>query len=201
MRILRNNRKESSASLLLPPDLVYLSDFDDWNNIFPEGENPIFSAGIQNQNYYDVSNLNEIITDPVPLVEQIGVATEINTANKNNEFDSNNMITSGEEIMSIEARTDDNNRTRTIVAQCDTVSSLPMCRHGDQSCAAINDTEGGTITRTGICNTSANSWHSNSDFFAPVEEVRQQDEGERSEERRVGKECCTPCRSRWSPYH
>ena len=22
-----------------------------------------------------------------------------------------------------------------------------------------------------------------------------------SEERRVGKECCTPCRSRWSPYH
>ena len=24
---------------------------------------------------------------------------------------------------------------------------------------------------------------------------------ERSEERRVGKECCTPCRSRWSPYH
>ena len=24
---------------------------------------------------------------------------------------------------------------------------------------------------------------------------------ERSEERRVGKECCAPCRSRWSPYH
>ena len=23
----------------------------------------------------------------------------------------------------------------------------------------------------------------------------------RSEERRVGKECCTVCRSRWSPYH
>ena len=23
----------------------------------------------------------------------------------------------------------------------------------------------------------------------------------RSEERRVGKECCTPCRYRWSPYH
>ena len=23
----------------------------------------------------------------------------------------------------------------------------------------------------------------------------------RPEERRVGKECCTPCRSRWSPYH
>ena len=24
---------------------------------------------------------------------------------------------------------------------------------------------------------------------------------ERSEERRVGKECVQPCRSRWSPYH
>ena len=25
--------------------------------------------------------------------------------------------------------------------------------------------------------------------------------GDRSEERRVGKECVTQCRSRWSPYH
>ena len=25
--------------------------------------------------------------------------------------------------------------------------------------------------------------------------------GFRSEERRVGKECSEPCRSRWSPYH
>ena len=25
--------------------------------------------------------------------------------------------------------------------------------------------------------------------------------GPRSEERRVGKECSSPCRSRWSPYH
>ena len=25
--------------------------------------------------------------------------------------------------------------------------------------------------------------------------------GQRSEERRVGKECEVPCRSRWSPYH
>ena len=24
---------------------------------------------------------------------------------------------------------------------------------------------------------------------------------DRSEERRVGKECSSPCRSRWSPYH
>jgi hypothetical protein len=26
-------------------------------------------------------------------------------------------------------------------------------------------------------------------------------EGDRSEERRVGKECVSTCRSRWSPYH
>src|SRR6058998_2541348 len=27
------------------------------------------------------------------------------------------------------------------------------------------------------------------------------EDGHRSEERRVGKECSSPCRSRWSPYH
>ena len=32
-------------------------------------------------------------------------------------------------------------------------------------------------------------------------EVISKDGGERSEERRVGKECVTQCRSRWSPYH
>src|SRR3546814_11760836 len=30
---------------------------------------------------------------------------------------------------------------------------------------------------------------------------RHADAGERSEERRVGKECVSTCRSRWSPYH
>src|SRR3546814_1613446 len=30
---------------------------------------------------------------------------------------------------------------------------------------------------------------------------RRADESERSEERRVGKECVSTCRSRWSPYH
>ena len=37
---------------------------------------------------------------------------------------------------------------------------------------------------------------------ATVEEVRQAFSiARRSEERRVGKECIEPCRSRWSPYH
>ena len=31
--------------------------------------------------------------------------------------------------------------------------------------------------------------------------VKQQEPINRSEERRVGKECIPPCRSRWSPYH
>src|SRR3546814_21069244 len=32
-------------------------------------------------------------------------------------------------------------------------------------------------------------------------EVGEQDLKQRSEERRVGKECVSTCRSRWSPYH
>ena len=36
---------------------------------------------------------------------------------------------------------------------------------------------------------------------APNVEIVQADALERSEERRVGKECACLCRSRWSPYH
>src|SRR3546814_11523255 len=36
---------------------------------------------------------------------------------------------------------------------------------------------------------------------ADVERVLAQAIAERSEERRVGKECVSTCRSRWSPYH
>ena len=35
-------------------------------------------------------------------------------------------------------------------------------------------------------------------IMAGIEEVSN---GDRSEERRVGKECASKCRSRWSPYH
>jgi hypothetical protein len=34
-----------------------------------------------------------------------------------------------------------------------------------------------------------------------VEDAVEVEDGSRSEERRVGKECNTLCRSRWSPYH
>src|SRR3546814_20358336 len=33
------------------------------------------------------------------------------------------------------------------------------------------------------------------------DQVEQEHNGLRSEERRVGKECVSTCRSRWSPYH
>src|SRR3546814_1454967 len=36
---------------------------------------------------------------------------------------------------------------------------------------------------------------------AAADRVRDQPDGRRSEERRVGKECVSTCRSRWSPYH
>src|SRR3546814_12100900 len=36
---------------------------------------------------------------------------------------------------------------------------------------------------------------------ARLREARDADRADRSEERRVGKECASTCRSRWSPYH
>src|SRR3546814_16978403 len=50
-----------------------------------------------------------------------------------------------------------------------------------------------------ILNQSCMNCHSNNTdypWYASVEPL-----GWRSEERRVGKECVSPCRSRWSPYH
>src|SRR3546814_11577835 len=34
-----------------------------------------------------------------------------------------------------------------------------------------------------------------------MDEIFQNEGGRRSDERRVGKECVSTCRSRWSPYH
>ena len=40
-----------------------------------------------------------------------------------------------------------------------------------------------------------------SDFFDTIENTSNEEIAFRSEERRVGKECASMCRSRWSPYH
>ena len=54
----------------------------------------------------------------------------------------------------------------------------------------------------GINGEGANEDGSPSDQVrARASESRAEYEPNRSEERRVGKEWCTPCRSRWSPYH
>ena len=37
--------------------------------------------------------------------------------------------------------------------------------------------------------------------FGSIATAVRDDDGARSEERRVGKECLSVCRSRWSPYH
>src|SRR3546814_4256893 len=38
-------------------------------------------------------------------------------------------------------------------------------------------------------------------LFSDIPIISRQDQAVRSEERRVGKECVSTCRSRWSPYH
>ena len=64
------------------------------------------------------------------------------------------------------------------------------------------------ISRSGVL--SENYWHSSmfisrgcsySEWVARLPRHGQGKQGNRSEERRVGKECSSPCRSRWSPYH
>src|SRR3546814_19087049 len=45
-------------------------------------------------------------------------------------------------------------------------------------------------------------WHDHTGTEADRRNVKSELPNERrSEERRVGKECVSPCRSRWSPYH
>ena len=38
-------------------------------------------------------------------------------------------------------------------------------------------------------------------LFSHLGKVKTEEDKARSEERRVGKECVSTCRSRWSPYH
>ena len=52
-----------------------------------------------------------------------------------------------------------------------------------------------TITRRELLRTAAVAW------AAPYVITSGALGAAGSEERRVGKECCTVCRSRWSPYH
>ena len=51
------------------------------------------------------------------------------------------------------------------------------------------------------CPDLAPEWQGNPAVFTSVTIQLQEYFSGRSEERRVGKECVQPCRSRWSPYH
>src|SRR3546814_10885970 len=44
-------------------------------------------------------------------------------------------------------------------------------------------------------------WKFNPVLYTGTESKFAKDRNQRSEERRVGKECVSTCRSRWSPYH
>ena len=57
------------------------------------------------------------------------------------------------------------------------------------------DARNATISLRGLPGTFARTTLNGVGFANPVLN------GSRSEERRVGKECSSPCRSRWSPYH
>ena len=76
----------------------------------------------------------------------------------------------------------------------------------------ISSTGTGALTHTILVLVHTHSFHIlRSDFrFYSVEcksklkhkkQKKRKKKGKRSEERRVGKECWCPCRSRWSPYH
>src|SRR3546814_14776133 len=74
-----------------------------------------------------------------------------------------------------------------------------------------------TTTRPGMTLIPGGTFRTGSDNFYPEERPRRKARvdafwiddtavtnrafAERSEERRVGKECVSTCRSRWSPYH
>src|SRR3546814_18040633 len=64
-------------------------------------------------------------------------------------------------------------------------------------CADLDDVKRGTPVLSQSCSDVQQSTEValvGSDSFRPRR-------GQRSEERRVGKECVSTCRSRWSPYH
>ena len=166
--------------MLLPSELIYLSDFDDWNNIFPERESPIHSLEDQSEEDNDISNRNAIYSGPGPLKVQTVAVTGSTALNEHGIPNSNNTITNSDGNISITARTDDNSRERTDYVHSDLLLGLPIYRDEDQSHGAIAVTEGGTVTGvgTGVVagNITIKRCHYGSDSVAPVEAIRRQDE-------------------------
>ena len=59
---------------------------------------------------------------------------------------------------------------------------------------STGDAEGKLLLRREVCVSMEQMQPVCARFTGEIDQVR-------SEERRVGKECIPPCRSRWSPYH
>src|SRR3546814_12863192 len=65
----------------------------------------------------------------------------------------------------------------------------------------VGDPAGGTAQRGGDLGAARPGQFGGQGAQRPVVRGRGEVEVPRSEERRVGKECVSTCRSRWSPYH
>src|SRR3546814_5695128 len=75
-------------------------------------------------------------------------------------------------------------------------SDLEFCTHG-YGATSLNQ----IVRAAGVSKTTLYArFASKNELFRAImhEQIERID---RSEERRVGKECVSPCRSRWSPYH
>src|SRR3546814_7465347 len=68
--------------------------------------------------------------------------------------------------------------------------ALPISRRSHRRRSRSTRSAGGRSRRQGLL-----------EPVAAVGEADAAETGNRSEERRVGKECVSTCRSRWSPYH
>src|SRR3546814_14499890 len=88
-------------------------------------------------------------------------------------------------------------------AQCETVHQLRIydvpIENGDAFHDRFRDHAVRIMARHGF-NIRA-MWESRSEGKLEFVYLLEWPDAERSEERRVGKECVSTCRSRWSPYH
>src|SRR3546814_14562204 len=78
-------------------------------------------------------------------------------------------------------------------------SDLVDCKTRLAYIALVHDN--GQLTEIGVSRYCATSEHECECAVTVADQWQHLGLGTRSEERRVGKECVSTCRSRWSPYH
>ena len=78
------------------------------------------------------------------------------------------------------------------------MAGAPLLVHAMKSGATLEPEHTVVVVGVGAeqVGTVALDWNPDARIAVQAEQL-----GTRSEERRVGKECVQPCRSRWSPYH